>query len=74
MAACRDEGPEISATSARIREWVAQSGIFEESTAANDPHTRYEMGQIITPANAKEMMGYHQMDLYIPIVYKGRPE
>jgi len=74
VAACRDAQPDINTTNRLIHEWVAQSDIFEESTEANDPHTRYEMGHVITPVDAKETIGYHQMDLFVPIVYKKRPE
>jgi len=73
VAACKDAQPDINRTNRLIHEWVAQSEIFEESTEANDPHTRYDMGHVITPMNAKETMGYHQMDLFVPIVYKRRP-
>ena len=73
VAACTDAGPDINRTNKLIHKWVAQSEIFEESTEANDPHTRYDMGHVITPRNAKETMGYHQMDLFVPIVYKRRP-
>ncbi|MAG13247.1 MAG: transcriptional regulator [Spirochaetales bacterium] len=74
VAACKDAGPDINGANRLIHEWVAQSEIFEESSEANDPHTRYDMGHVITPVNAKETMGYHQMDLFVPIVYKRRPK
>ena len=74
VAACKDAQPDINEANKLIHEWVAQSEIFEESTEANDPHTRYDMGHVITPVNAKETMGYHQMDLFVPIVYKKRPK
>ena len=51
---------------------MAQNDFFEESTEENDPHTRYDMGHVITPVNAKEIMGYRQMDLFVPIVYRER--
>jgi len=70
VATCRDAQPDINTTNGLIHEWVAQSETFEESTEANDPHTRYDMGHVITPVNAKEMIGYHQMDLFVPIVYR----
>jgi hypothetical protein len=35
------------------------------------PDARYDMGHVITPLNAKETLGYHQMDLFVPIVYRG---
>jgi len=34
------------------------------------PHPRYDMGHVITPPNAKEMLGYRQMDLFVPILEK----
>jgi len=74
VAACKDAQPDINETNKLIHEWVAQSDIFEESSDANDPHARYDMGHVITPMNAKEMIGYHQMDLFVPIVYKRRPK
>jgi hypothetical protein len=74
VAACKDAQPHINDTNRLIHEWVAQSEIFEESTEANDPHARYDMGHVITPVNAKETIGYHQMDLFVPIVYKKRPQ
>ena len=70
VAACKDAGPDINNTNKLIHEWVAQSEIFDESTEVSDPHTRYDMGHVITPVNAKEMIGFHQMDLFVPIVYK----
>jgi len=72
VAACRDAGPDINRTNKLIHEWVAQSEIFEESTESNDPPARYDMGHVITPVDAKEMMGHHQMDLFVPIVPKSR--
>jgi hypothetical protein len=72
VAACKDAQPDINRTNRLIHEWVAQSEIFVESTEANDPHARYDMGHVITPMNAKETMGYHQMDLFVPIVYRNR--
>ena len=70
VATCKDKQPDINNTNKLIHDWVVQSEVFEESTELNDPHTRYDMGHIITPVNAKEIIGYHQMDLFIPIVCK----
>ena len=72
VAACRDEGPDIERTNRLIHQWVAQSGIFDESPRASGTNARYDMGHVITPRNAKETMGYHQMDLFVPIVYRSR--
>ena len=66
VAACTDDGPDIERTNKLIHEWVAQSEIFAEDKT----NTRYDMGHVITPPNAKETMGYHQMDLFVPIVYR----
>jgi hypothetical protein len=38
----------------------------------DDASVRYDRGHIITPPGAKDMMGYHKMDLFVPIVYRGR--
>lgn len=71
VAACVDAEQEITRTSELLHDWVAQSDCFAEATAANDSRQpRHEMGHVITPKNAKEMIGYHQMDLFVPIVYK----
>lgn len=67
VAACKDEDAEAEQTAKLIRQWIAQSAIFEEAPAASG---RYEMGHVITPLNAKATLGYHQLDLFIPIVYK----
>ena len=72
VAACKDAPSDIERTNKQIHEWVIQSDLFEVSTEANDPHTRYDMGHVITPVDAKETMGYHQMDLFVPIVYRER--
>ncbi len=67
VAACKDEDAEIEKTSKLIHTWVEKSGIFEEAPESSG---RYEMGHVITPRNAREIMGYHQMDLFVPIVLK----
>jgi hypothetical protein len=67
VAACKDADAEIEKTSKQIHEWVKGSGIFEEAPESSG---RYEMGHVLTPRNAKEILGYHQMDLFIPIVTK----
>ncbi len=72
VAACRDDGPDIEKTNRLIHQWVAQSEIFDESSGDNDANARYDMGHVITPRNAKETIGYHQMDLFVPIVYRNR--
>ena len=72
VAACKDAQPDIDRTDRLIHEWVTQSEVFEESTETNDTHVRYDMGHVTTPVNAKEMIGYHQMDLFVPIVCKKR--
>jgi hypothetical protein len=71
VTACKDAEEEIERTSKLLHEWVGKSGTFEESSEANDPrYPRYEMGHVITPKNAKEMIGYHQMDLFVPVVLR----
>jgi len=68
VGACEDSEPVILNVNKLIHEWVAKSEVFEESTADNDPHTRYDMGHIVTSRDARDAMGYHQMDVFIPIV------
>lgn len=70
VAACKDEGAEIEKTNKLIHEWIARSDVFAETPQVNNASTRYDMGHIITPQNAKETIGYHQMDLFVPIVYR----
>jgi len=70
VAACRDEGADIERTNRLIHQWVAESKVFEVAPTSG-PDARWDMGHIITPPNAQEMLGYHQMDLFIPIVYRG---
>jgi DNA gyrase inhibitor GyrI len=72
VAASKDEGTEIEKTNKLIHEWVARSEIFAETPQRNDASARYDMGHVITPKNAKETIGYHQMDLFVPIVYRSR--
>ncbi len=71
VAACKDEGADIERTSKLLHAWVAQSQVFEVAPPDSGPAARYEMGHIITPPNAREMLGYHQMELFVPIVYGG---
>ncbi len=70
VAACKDEGPEIKQTNRLIHEWVANSAFFKEDGSREAAEERYDMGLMITPRNAKELMGYDQLDLYVPIVRK----
>ncbi len=74
VATCEDSDPAILEVNRLIHEWVKRSGIFEESTADSDPHTRYDMAHVVTPKDARDAMGYHQMDMFVPIVYRKRPE
>jgi predicted transcriptional regulator YdeE len=67
VAACKDEGAEIEKTSQEIHQWIEGSEVFEKAPKSSG---RYEMGHIITPMNAKETLGYHQMDVFVPIVVK----
>jgi len=66
VAACKDEGSDIERTNRIIHDWVKRSEIFAE----DETDTRYDMGHVITPVNAKEIMGYHQMDLFVPIIIR----
>jgi hypothetical protein len=68
VAACKDEESEIERTGRLIHQWVAQSDIFQVDPNVDTANPRYEMGHVITPKNAKDTIGYHQMDLYVPIV------
>jgi hypothetical protein len=68
VAACKDEGSDIERTNKIIHDWIKRSEFFEE----DETNTRYDMGHIITPKNAKNIMGHHQMDLFVPIVPKKR--
>jgi DNA gyrase inhibitor GyrI len=70
VAACRDDGAEIEKTNKRIHEWIARSEIVTEEPQVNNTAERYDMGHVITPLNAKATIGYHQMDLFVPVVYQ----
>ncbi|MHB1294332.1 MAG: GyrI-like domain-containing protein [Anaerolineae bacterium] len=71
VATCLDEGPDIVRTSARIRDWLAQSDILCEAPADEDPPRR-EMGHIVSPLDAKETLGFWQMDIFVPVVLRER--
>ena len=49
-----------------IKEWVSTSGCFE----LDETETRRSLGTITSPENIKDVMGYDQMDLLIPIKTK----
>ena len=53
-----------------IQEWVRKSGCF----ALDETETRRSLGNITSPKCAREVMGFHQMDLYFPIRIKGEDE
>ena len=53
-----------------IQKWVKKSGCF----ALDETDRRFSMGHIASPPQAREAMGYHQMDLYFPIRIKGENE
>lgn len=72
VAACKDEESDIGKTSGLIHQWVEQSGIFQVDPNLDPANLRYDMGHIITPINARETLGYHQMELFVPIVYTGK--
>jgi RNA polymerase sigma factor (sigma-70 family) len=71
VAACRDEGEDIGTTNQLIHQWIAQSEVFAE-VPGDGADARYDMGHVITPRDVKETLGYHQMDLFVPIVHKKR--
>lgn len=50
----------------RIREWVNASGCF----VLDESDERRSLGNITSPPSAREIMGYDQMDLYLPIAVK----
>jgi hypothetical protein len=72
VATCIDNDADIQKTSELIHLWITQSEFFSESPNTNGADARYDMGHIITPPHMKEMIGYHQMDLFVPIVSKKR--
>lgn len=47
-----------------IKDFIKEKGCFEEDT------TRAYLGNIPTPPSAAEVMGYNQMDYYVPIRLK----
>ena len=69
VAACKDDGPDIERTNKLIHQWIAESEIFAEAPG-DEASPRYDMGHVITPLDAKETIGYHLMDLFVPIVYR----
>jgi len=62
------DGVDMDRVKTAMRKWIRDSGCFEEANAANDVCKRYELGHVCTPKIFKEKMGYHLMDLFIPIV------
>jgi hypothetical protein len=69
VATCKDDGPEIETTTKQIYEWIEQGAVFEK---APETSGLYEMGHVITPKVVKEILGYHQMDLFVPIVTRSQ--
>ena len=72
VASCKDNDADIEGTFKLIHQWVVESGIFELSLPEKEANPRYDMAHVITPQNAKETLGYHQLDLFVPIVEKKR--
>lgn len=64
------DGVDMNRIKSSMRKWIRDSGCFEESDESNDSHKRYELGHVCTPKIFKEKMGYHLMDLFIPIIVK----
>lgn len=62
------DGDDINRVNRLIHKWVDENEFFEVSNSLNDNSERYDMGHIVTPQIFKEKMGYHLMDLFIPIV------
>lgn len=62
------DGDDINRVNRLIHKWVDENEFFEVSDSLNDEDERYDMGHIVTPEVFKEKMGYHLMDLFIPIV------
>ncbi len=48
---------------AGIQEWVAQSGCFE----LDERPGHYSMFHVITPPAAYELLGYRQLEIFVPI-------
>lgn len=64
------DGVDMEQSKTAMRKWIESSECFEESTESNDICKRYELGHVCTPKVFKEKMGYHLMDIFIPIVVK----
>lgn len=64
------DGVDMDRIKTAMRKWIQDSGCFEESNEINELNKRYELGHVCTPPIFKEKMGYHLMDLFIPIVTK----
>jgi DNA-binding transcriptional MerR regulator len=64
------DGVDMEKTKTAMRKWIEDSVFFEESNEQNDLSIRYELGHVCTPKIFKEKMGYHLMDIFIPIVVK----
>ena len=58
------DGQDSSDAIKAIKEFIKEKGCFEE-----DPSREY-MGNIPTPPSAHKIMGYNQMDYYMPIKEK----
>lgn len=69
VAACKDVDAEAERIDHLLHAWIAQSEVFAE---APPEEGRCDMVHVITPHEAKETMGYHQMDVFVPIVYRTR--
>jgi hypothetical protein len=72
VATTIDSEENIGETSALIHQWISQSEFFDEDPNLDPQNPRYDMGRITTPVNAKATIGYHQMELWVPIVYKNK--
>lgn len=62
------DSDDVGRVNALIHKWVDENEHFAVSNSENDPYERYDMGHIVTPEVFREKMGYHLMELFIPIV------
>ena len=58
------DGKDNSEVISKIKEFIGNTKRFEE-----DPSREY-LGNIITPPSANKILGYNQMDYYVPIKVK----
>ena len=59
-----DQRTDIDAMDKELHAFLQENGFVQDKS-------RRRMGNIITPPKAAEVMGFHQMDYYMPIKAKG---